>query len=432
MLKGWNKVIGTVLLALFSVGGIMAQVPLTNAVKASKPAVFKVTTYNRWMEPEAIGTGFFIDSTGIAVSNAHVFEQAYGAKILLYNGRELKVDYMIATDYDRDVVMFHVQMPDSIKSFTYLPMNKDSIQEGDQIFVIGAPQGLEGTISTGIISSFRSLEDYHEYGKVIQITAPISRGSSGSPVILMDGRVIGVATFMYSSGQNLNFAVDIRQLKNISKTDTLAYTYERVRKYDSSRVVYYPNGKGVLTRAFFQKECYKLQDEIVYGNTQAFCDCFYEKLLANYSDEEISQIISTTSIAYSVEKVMYQDGSYFAALHKCNKLLTWSNELQEKLLKQCKSSFGTINYNYYDEEEDMSDYSTDSGDQIEQDAYCDCVVGKIKSLLTIEQIIDHQSYLASYRKRNTEDMKKLYEALPSFKAAMEECARRNRKKVEAK
>src|SRR6478752_1844492 len=133
MLKGWNKVIGTVLMALFSVGGIMAQVPLTNAVKASKPAVFKVTTYNRWMEPEAMGTGFFIDSTGIAVSNAHVFEQAYGAKILLYNGRELKVDYMIASDYDRDVVMFHVQMPDSIKSFKYLPMNKDSIQEGDQI-----------------------------------------------------------------------------------------------------------------------------------------------------------------------------------------------------------------------------------------------------------------------------------------------------------
>ena len=73
--------------------------------------------------------------------------------------------------------------------------------EGEKVIVIGNPTGLTGGVSDGIISAFR------ENHSLIQITAPISPGSSGSPVIGENGQVIGVATSVSERGQNLNFAI---------------------------------------------------------------------------------------------------------------------------------------------------------------------------------------------------------------------------------
>ena len=69
--------------------------------------------------------------------------------------------------------------------------------------MIGSPTGLMGTVSDGVISAFR------ENRSLIQITAPISHGSSGSPVIDENGQVIGIATVVSAEGQNLNFAIPV-------------------------------------------------------------------------------------------------------------------------------------------------------------------------------------------------------------------------------
>jgi tetratricopeptide (TPR) repeat protein len=90
--------------------------------------------------------------------------------------------------------------------------------EGQDIVVIGNPLGLESTVSAGIVSAVR---DIPAFGKILQITAPISPGSSGSPVINSKGEVIGVATLIVTKGQNLNFAVPsdkIIALKETSQT----------------------------------------------------------------------------------------------------------------------------------------------------------------------------------------------------------------------
>ena len=71
------------------------------------------------------------------------------------------------------------------------------------MFVIGNPYGLEGTFSTGVISGLREIEGV----RYIQISAPISPGNSGGPVILRDGTVIGIAAMVLKKGQNLNFAI---------------------------------------------------------------------------------------------------------------------------------------------------------------------------------------------------------------------------------
>jgi Trypsin-like peptidase domain len=87
--------------------------------------------------------------------------------------------------------------------------NSDDIAEGDKVIVIGNPAGLTGTVSDGIVSGFRK---NRLYVPLIQITAPISPGSSGSPVLDENGEVIGVATLTSNQGQNLNFAIASREI----------------------------------------------------------------------------------------------------------------------------------------------------------------------------------------------------------------------------
>jgi tetratricopeptide (TPR) repeat protein len=91
---------------------------------------------------------------------------------------------------------------------------------GQEIIVIGAPKGLERTVSNGIVSSIRKDQDY---GTLIQITAPISSGSSGSPVVDFNGNVLGVATFNLKDGQNLNFAIAISQILNVPDGEVITY-----------------------------------------------------------------------------------------------------------------------------------------------------------------------------------------------------------------
>ena len=82
---------------------------------------------------------------------------------------------------------------------------------GDEIFVLGSPQGFVGTLSKGIVSAKRKWDDF----QMLQITAPISQGSSGSPVLSKDLKVIGIAVALLKEGQNINFAVPVTYLKKL-------------------------------------------------------------------------------------------------------------------------------------------------------------------------------------------------------------------------
>ena len=84
----------------------------------------------------------------------------------------------------------------------------------ERIVVVGSPMGLEQTVSEGIISSVREIPTV---GRVFQMSAPISPGSSGSPVVSTKGQVIGIATFQFIQGQNLNFAVTAQQIMALKK-----------------------------------------------------------------------------------------------------------------------------------------------------------------------------------------------------------------------
>lgn len=197
-----------VVLAMFSLS--YAKVP--DLVLKQKDAVVTIYIYEK-DKLAANGSGFIIDPTGIVATNYHVIEYLFknpDSKIAvkLQNGEYVKAIKMLSLDKANDVALIKVdgnELPSLKLSENYKP------KQGDDVFVIGSPFGLETTISDGIISSIRGKDEF------LQITAAISPGSSGSPVLNSSGEVIGIATLLIEGGQNLNFAIPSKYVEKTKK-----------------------------------------------------------------------------------------------------------------------------------------------------------------------------------------------------------------------
>ncbi len=161
-----------------------------------------------------LGTGFFVGSTGLLVTNYHVVEgtDLVGVEI---PGSKGVVWAKKATGFDMHNDLVVLQVGTSGKKSVRLG-DSDRAQIGEQIVVIGNPEGLEQTVSNGLLSGIREVDGR----KLFQISAPISEGSSGSPVFNTSGEVIGVVVSTLESGQNLNFAVPINYAKPLLSQST--------------------------------------------------------------------------------------------------------------------------------------------------------------------------------------------------------------------
>lgn len=190
-----------ILLIVFTSPAI-AQDGLPEIIKKIEPSIIMVLTYDREGKLSGQGSGFFINNNGQAITNRHVLEGAVRAEVKTMDGKIYPVAKIIAEDQDGDILIVEVIIPANQLHFLEISPNLPRV--GEQIVVIGNPLGLEQTVSDGIVSAVREIPIF---GKIIQISAPISPGSSGSPVVNLKGEVIGVATFQMVEGQNLNFAI---------------------------------------------------------------------------------------------------------------------------------------------------------------------------------------------------------------------------------
>ena len=158
--------------------------------------------------PIAQGSGFLISKDGHIVTNYHVIKTGRSAVVKLPSGAFFAVDGVLASDKSRDVAIVKVN-GNSFKALTL--GDSDRLQVGEEVVAIGNPLSLESTVSNGIVSAIRTIED--EGGKFVQITAPISPGSSGGPLFNMAGEVVGMTTSHIKGGENLNFAIPINDVK---------------------------------------------------------------------------------------------------------------------------------------------------------------------------------------------------------------------------
>ena len=239
-----SKLLLVTLFACFA-GVSFGQDFLPDLVKRIKPSAVAIETFDAKDNTLARGSGFFIASDRV-ITNRHVIERASRVEIHLLNGKKYTVRGVVALDGEGDLALLQVDVPADVA--VPLPIVKAVPQEGESIVVIGNPYGLEGSVSNGIVSAVREISGY---GKIIQITASISPGSSGSPVVNMAGQVIGVATLQAAEGQNLNFAVPAERISQLKIADVQSFSSLAAESQKNKRAAaerLYSQGLAQLSR----------------------------------------------------------------------------------------------------------------------------------------------------------------------------------------
>lgn len=215
-----NNHFATKLLSLAFLGATVAsaqstppQKDIPTIAKAANGAVVSIVMSDKDGNPIAQGSGFLVSRDGLIVTNYHVIAEGSSALVKLPDGAFYVVDGVLAFDKARDVAIIKPHG----ENFRRLALgDSDHVEVGQEVVAIGNPLSLESTVSNGIVSGIRTDEELG--GKFLQVTTPISPGSSGGPLFNMEGEVVGITTMYIKGGENLNFAIPINEAKGLLLT----------------------------------------------------------------------------------------------------------------------------------------------------------------------------------------------------------------------
>lgn len=179
--------------------------PPSRIFNRARPAVVVIVAGDA--NSAALGSGFVVSRDRIA-TNHHVLEGMNQAYVVFSDGAVKQVSGVVADSIEQDLIILRAETGNRPS----LPFGDElSLQQGDPVYALGAPKGLELTFTNGIVSSFRKSEAQF----LIQTTAPIAPGSSGGPLFDRAGRVVGVTTSMLSDAPGIYFSVGIGDVKRL-------------------------------------------------------------------------------------------------------------------------------------------------------------------------------------------------------------------------
>src|ERR1700686_2281366 len=216
----YRSALGTLFLAFAAV--CYSQVSPTKLdapvlYEKSAPSVVLITTVDSAGHASQ-GSGVVIKPDGIIATNYHIISDATAARIQLNNGDIYDDVSILDTDERKDIASLRIKAI----NLPVLPIaDSDAVRIGATVYAIGAPRGLNGSLSSGIVSALRNAnEDSPKLSgfRIIQFTAPISPGSSGSPMIDETGKLVGLVFAARVDGQNLNLAVPVNYIVPLIET----------------------------------------------------------------------------------------------------------------------------------------------------------------------------------------------------------------------
>lgn len=149
------------------------------------------------------GTGFVVSPDGFILTNYHVVELAGEVAITFRDGTK-REGSVVGFEKETDLALVKARLPEGVKLRAASFMDLDGVEVGDLVVAIGNPFGLAQSVTTGVVSSLRRQGPYIDF---LQTDAALNPGNSGGPLLLSNGRVIGVNTMIFAAGQNLGFAI---------------------------------------------------------------------------------------------------------------------------------------------------------------------------------------------------------------------------------
>jgi S1-C subfamily serine protease len=196
----------------------------------ARPSVVVIVASDRNGQREALGSGFIVGHGKIA-TNHHVVEGMSQAYVVFSDGDVKPASKVVADSAEQDLIILAVETG----SRSPLAFGDElSLQQGDSVYALGAPKGLELSFTNGIVSSFRKSNAQF----LIQTTAPIAPGSSGGPLFDRTGSVVGVTTSMLSDAPGIYFSVGIGDVRRLLRTpQSIAVPFSEWAKQQANRSV---------------------------------------------------------------------------------------------------------------------------------------------------------------------------------------------------
>jgi tetratricopeptide (TPR) repeat protein len=203
-----------------------AQEPFADVVAKVKPSVVIVEGFFR-EDSIKFGTGFIITETGDVITNYHVIDACFSAKVILINGKIVEAKGIVAKDEKADLV--RLALTDIDTTFDSLA-TCDTVRAGDVILVIGNPLRLGWSVSNGIVANeARYLGKLDAY--FLQHTAPVYGGSSGSPLFNLKGEVIGIHARSDTTVENIHYAIPASKIESLQLQELVTLPEELIKKY---------------------------------------------------------------------------------------------------------------------------------------------------------------------------------------------------------
>lgn len=161
----------------------------------------------------SLGSGVIVDPTGIALTNAHVVENATNIEIVTLDGAKHKAKVM---GLDKKTDLAVLKLDDGAGSFPHARLgDSDRVQVGDWVIAVGSPFGLQATVTAGIVSAKARQIGQGPFDDFLQTDAAINPGNSGGPLVNMQGEVIGINTAIVAGGAGIGFAIPSNMAKRI-------------------------------------------------------------------------------------------------------------------------------------------------------------------------------------------------------------------------
>jgi len=196
------------------------QIPSTNVnltipeiVQRWGESIVLLKSVNKDGQEIGLGSGIVVTKDGGIVTNYHVVESAFRVSVIFSNGKSYNSVFFVVGESSIDIAVLSIDSKDAQFSPLILG-DSDNVQVGEEVTAIGNPYGWQNSLSDGLISGIREVDGLN----LLQITAPISPGSSGGALFNMKGEVIGITTIASLWGpQNLNFAIPINSFVSFIK-----------------------------------------------------------------------------------------------------------------------------------------------------------------------------------------------------------------------
>lgn len=267
--------------------GKMSSADLAEYVKKSTVTVEVKTVHGG----SGAGSGFFIDDEGTLVTNYHVIDAASSIKVEVTDGGSYDVSKVVKFDPVYDLAVIQIDL----KGNSYLDLSQEEPKVGEQVYAVGSSLGtLKGSFTSGIVSSVSRKVGCAE---CLQMDAAISSGNSGGPLVNEYGEVVGVNSYSYTKGENLNFAIKVSMLNKLAGKKNWTVN-EYVEWYDKETSRSYSScgsgGKYYYTlvntyQTVTGRKCvgsYTSEDNYTSGYAEGYLSYFYD-----YKDSEYDKYV---------------------------------------------------------------------------------------------------------------------------------------------